>query len=277
MYELATESPERYPLWRCDGGKLYKHAKSRYPELVGPSGNWKLVVPKEDRIQIIKSCHDPPTCGHLGVFKTTARISNEYYWPKMRSDVAKYIRHCAVCLSTKPEQKRPAGLMLSAQTKVSRPWELLSADLDVKKRLKGAYDRSKTTYNLRRRDDRFDLEKLSGKLSSSWRGVVTVFNKINTKLAQVVRDFTSSSTRPAAQAAPFQQGRPPTQLLARVLGKLIYLFALLVRPPRPITITQATCLYERSHQGPAHRVLGPASCWTGPRRHQELGLGSPNR
>lgn len=47
----------------------------------------------------------------------------------MRLDIASYVRHCLLCHSIKPEPKRPPGLLLSSQTGISRPFELLCADL----------------------------------------------------------------------------------------------------------------------------------------------------
>ncbi|KAJ8979348.1 hypothetical protein NQ317_016077 [Molorchus minor] len=146
-----------------------RRAKPPYPELSGSP--WLRVVPKESRKEIIREHHDPPLCGHLGVSKTCARLSEKFYWPKLRADVARYIRNCLTCLETKPEQKRPAGKMLSIQPTAERPWQLVSIDLlcrmplkkvfsDVSTRLEKAYSRSKDNYNLRRRDERFQRGQL---------------------------------------------------------------------------------------------------------------------
>lgn len=127
QFRQVSENPQRFPLWMIDNDVLYKKANPRYPELTGTP--WLRVVPKEWRNDLIREHHDPPLCGHLGIFKTVGRISERYYWPKLRCDVAKYIRRCAVCLETKPEQKKPTGKMLSAQPSVERPWQLVSVDL----------------------------------------------------------------------------------------------------------------------------------------------------
>lgn len=119
----------KYPLWRIQNDRLYKHVPGKYPILQKELENWKLVVPKPLRVEIIKNNHDPPTCGHTGIFKTTARVGERYYWPKMRNDIARYIRRCVTCLSTKPLQRRAAGLMLSAAPSTQRPWQVLSIDL----------------------------------------------------------------------------------------------------------------------------------------------------
>lgn len=123
----VTEYPQNYPMWMVENNQLFKRSKPRYPELTGTS--WLRVVPKESRKSIIRDHHDPPLCGHLGISKTCSRISERFYWPKLRADVANHVRKCTTCLEIKPEQKRAVGRMLSAQPTAHHPWQLVSADL----------------------------------------------------------------------------------------------------------------------------------------------------
>lgn len=127
MCGLVAERPEDYPLWMIKQGRLYRKTKLRYPEL--ETKEWLMVVPREKRRDIIQSHHDPPTCGHLGISKTLARINRRYYWPKCHIDVSRYVRNCQVCIQTKPEQKPPVGQMLSAQPTATKPWDILSIDI----------------------------------------------------------------------------------------------------------------------------------------------------
>lgn len=127
MCKLVTENPKDYPLWMVENGKLLRKTRLRYPEL--ERNEWLIVVPKEKRQEIIQSRHDPPTCGHLGISKTLARINQQYYWPKCHIDVSRYVRNCQVCIQTKPEQKPPIGQMLSTQPTALKPWDILSIDI----------------------------------------------------------------------------------------------------------------------------------------------------
>lgn len=129
LCDRVRKSPSKYPGWWLEGKQLYKKIKTKYPTLIDAESQWAMVVPKERRQEIIRQHHDPPTCGHLGVYKTVNRLSMRYYWPKMRYDVAKYIKSCTICLKTKPEQKPPAGMMRSQIPTVSKPWQLVSADI----------------------------------------------------------------------------------------------------------------------------------------------------
>lgn len=84
-------------------------------------------MPKEKRLQIIEREHK--SLCHVGAYKTFHKIVERYYWRKMRSDITAFVRSCEVCLVVKPEQKPPSGLMLSSQTAISKPFELLCADI----------------------------------------------------------------------------------------------------------------------------------------------------
>lgn len=128
MLTLVSENPLNYAQWRVENEQLYKYPGNDKNQEAHDQLGWKIVVPKELRNQVLKECHDNPSSGHLGVHKTYFRVKDKYYWPKMRSDVAKYVRSCVICLEQKPEQKSPAGL-LSSHPRVSKPWQMISMDL----------------------------------------------------------------------------------------------------------------------------------------------------
>lgn len=126
----VSSSPSKFPLWWVDKGKLYKRAhQTPYHGLSSADSSWRLVIPREQRSEIIRSQHDPPTCGHLGVSKTLSRVSLKYYWPKMKNDIAKFIKRCRICLETKPLQQAPSGHMLSQQPTATKPWQVVSVDI----------------------------------------------------------------------------------------------------------------------------------------------------
>lgn len=127
MCRRVVEHPANYPQWRVEKGKLYKYVHNRIPELSNDIDNWKIVVPKEDRLSVLQRDHDDVTSGHLGIHKTYSRICQNFYWPKLKPDVYNYVRKCPTCAAYKTEQKLPAGLM-GNRPAVWQPWQLISAD-----------------------------------------------------------------------------------------------------------------------------------------------------
>lgn len=60
-----------------------------------PSGAHRLVAPPEDRIRILRECHD--RISHRGVFATKALIAERFWWPNLAADIAWYIKTCHIC------------------------------------------------------------------------------------------------------------------------------------------------------------------------------------
>ncbi|KAJ8031164.1 hypothetical protein HOLleu_27809 [Holothuria leucospilota] len=70
----------------------------------------QIVVPRTYRREILSIAHEMPLAGHLGVNKTYHRILNHFYWPKLKSDVAKFCKTCHSCqMVGKPNQNIPAA------------------------------------------------------------------------------------------------------------------------------------------------------------------------
>jgi transposase InsO family protein len=128
MVQRVVNDPLEFALWRVSNGKLYRLARCDHSSLDSRSERWKEVAPKQNRADILRQCHDSPTSGHMGVYKTFHRVAQRYYWPKMRSDVASFVRRCRVCAATKPEQKPPVGTM-GSHSPIAVPWEVISIDI----------------------------------------------------------------------------------------------------------------------------------------------------
>lgn len=127
MVTNVKEHSTDYPSWRVTDDKLWKYipCSDRVDDDIL---TWKIVVPKELRKSILYENHDAPTAGHLGVFKTYQRLKRYYYWPKMRMDIATYVKHCKTCQSIKTDPAKPTGLM-GERRGVDTPWRMIAADL----------------------------------------------------------------------------------------------------------------------------------------------------
>ncbi|UYV66204.1 hypothetical protein LAZ67_4000722 [Cordylochernes scorpioides] len=70
---------------------------------------WLVVAPKQSVSEIMKTAHDIPEAGHMGVAKTVHRIKQRFYWKGLEEDVRKYVRSCKVCQAFKPQRFKPAA------------------------------------------------------------------------------------------------------------------------------------------------------------------------
>jgi hypothetical protein len=61
--------------------------------------------------KILEEYHNAPIGGHAGVVRTLARIKAQFYWPKMKEDIKKYVLQCIICQQAKSINVVPAGLL----------------------------------------------------------------------------------------------------------------------------------------------------------------------
>lgn len=119
-------NPLKYPQFRIssDSNNLYKHIKGD-----SDSSNWKLVIPKGKRKDIMYTFHnDPTTGGHFGIYKTYHRVSYKYFWPGMKRDITDFVNKCKTCAEHKPVQRLKAGQM-GHKPRVDRCWQYIAIDL----------------------------------------------------------------------------------------------------------------------------------------------------
>ena len=91
-----------------------------------PSGASQLVVPQEERRDMISRFHDSLFAGHLGVSRTVFHLQSRVYWPGLRQDVRTYLASCAVCLARKSPCPRRAPM---GHVAVGRRWDRVAMDL----------------------------------------------------------------------------------------------------------------------------------------------------
>ncbi|KAL0371812.1 UNVERIFIED_CONTAM: Retrovirus-related Pol polyprotein from transposon [Sesamum calycinum] len=63
------------------------------------------------RSSLLIEFHSTPIGGHSGVCGTFARLAVSFYWPKMISDVKKFIQKCMTCQHSKYSTQRPMGTL----------------------------------------------------------------------------------------------------------------------------------------------------------------------
>jgi hypothetical protein len=114
--DLLNNSSHPPPNYRIQNGLIYCSSQ--------------LYIPSSDQIksQLIAEAHDSAVSGHVGVIKTLDTLTRTYYWPKLADDVKEYIKSCHSCLSTKPRNDNPPGL-LHPIPHPPRRWQQVSMDL----------------------------------------------------------------------------------------------------------------------------------------------------
>lgn len=62
----------------------------------------RVVLPSPLREPLFNSLHSGKFGGHLRESKMHSEISRQYWWPKMRTDIAKWCKACLVCATRRP-------------------------------------------------------------------------------------------------------------------------------------------------------------------------------
>jgi hypothetical protein len=91
----------------------------------------KIFVPSVKVQDVMREYHDHPVMGHQGTFKTTKRISEQYYFPRMHDQVKEYIKKCAACQKAKTNKHKPYGEM-QVMEPPTKPWETITMDFITK-------------------------------------------------------------------------------------------------------------------------------------------------
>lgn len=86
-----------------------------------------LVVPKNMREELVRAFHDGPIAGHPGQSRTLWAISQKFWWPKMYTEVMKYVRTCDTCNEKKPGRMKKTGKLHPIIA--TRPMEIMGIDI----------------------------------------------------------------------------------------------------------------------------------------------------
>lgn len=126
LFQNVLNTPAKFPKFKIEDHNLYRYGFSTNP-LVDDE-NWKQVIPKDMRRDIIEKAHKGLLAGYTGSAKTYYRVCRNYYWPGMKHDIVKYVKRCPICLAVKSDSRKQAGNMLSNPIP-DRPWQHISTDI----------------------------------------------------------------------------------------------------------------------------------------------------
>ena len=88
----------------------------------------QIVVPTKYRKQVMKLAHEAIVGGHMGIRKTSDRITSSFHWPGIISDVTRFCRSCDVCQRTVPKGK-VLKVPLGEMPIIDEPFKRVSVDL----------------------------------------------------------------------------------------------------------------------------------------------------
>jgi hypothetical protein len=89
----------------------------------------RLYIPSCDDLKrfIMDKLHKRPYIGHLGYQKMVTTTKKQFYWPRLKKDIAKYLAKCLECQHVKAEQWHLAGLLQPLPIPEWK-WETISMD-----------------------------------------------------------------------------------------------------------------------------------------------------
>ncbi|MDB5910846.1 MAG: pol protein, partial [Massilia sp.] len=93
--------------------------------------NGRIVVPESIIKDLIKDYHEHPLHGHLGITKTTEKVSRTYHFPGIRRRVQEVIHNCQPCQQNKASRHKPYGELRPLPI-ADRAWGSIAFDHIVK-------------------------------------------------------------------------------------------------------------------------------------------------
>ena len=77
------------------------------------------------RENLIREKHNEGLAGHFGHDKTFEQLQHFYYWPKMRSEVHKFMNNCKMCQHAKGKSQNTR--LYTPLPIPNKPWDLLQS------------------------------------------------------------------------------------------------------------------------------------------------------
>ncbi|XP_066940415.1 uncharacterized protein [Macrobrachium rosenbergii] len=131
--DLHVESGEvddlTVPKFKIINNILYRLSRPREAGNSAHEVLKQILVPYVHRIGLMSLAHDNGLAGHFGIHKTAGKLLKDYYWPKLKSDVKKFVNSCSICQKVgKPNQVIPKAPLCPIPV-VSEPFKEIIIDV----------------------------------------------------------------------------------------------------------------------------------------------------
>lgn len=108
--------------------ELLMHRWKPQQEDLGWQEVCQIVLPAGYRQQVLKLAHENALSGHVGITKTYYRNTKYFFWPGLKSAVARFCKSCHICqMAGQPNQRIPPAPLCPIPA-VSEPSECLIVD-----------------------------------------------------------------------------------------------------------------------------------------------------
>jgi hypothetical protein len=89
----------------------------------------RMYIPNHEDLKrfIRDELHKRPYTGHPGYQKMITATQKQFYWPRLKKDIAKYLAQCIECQQVKAKHRHPAGLLHPLPIPEWK-WETISMD-----------------------------------------------------------------------------------------------------------------------------------------------------
>lgn len=121
--QIAND-PEKYKEFKIVGNRIFKFVQNT-TKVEDKRFLWKYYPPKQDRIEIIKSAHEP---AHFGYEKTILKLKEKYFWPGMAIETKRFCKACTPCKTSKSTNVNSIPPMGSQKPNCNHPWQFLTLD-----------------------------------------------------------------------------------------------------------------------------------------------------
>src|SRR3954469_19429848 len=78
-------------------------------------------------LKVMRAAHDTPLSIHPGSTKIYQDIRQQFWWPNMKQDIARYVSECDVCRRVKGEHQKPSGKLQPPEIPVWK-WDKVQMD-----------------------------------------------------------------------------------------------------------------------------------------------------
>lgn len=120
----VSEEPENNPVYFTYKSEiLYRVFKSKVGNRI-----YQIVLPENLRNTVLDMAHNIPLAGHLGNKKTRERILQNFFWPGIFIDVARYCRSCPECQRSTSKTKVPKVPLVSIPP-MDEPFRRVAIDI----------------------------------------------------------------------------------------------------------------------------------------------------